>query len=300
LIKDRETCPFLFNATIDSDSSNPTLWIQSATHQFPMITSTQNSKIKLVRQLLSQTKTRKKQQAFVLEGIRLLEEAFNTPFTPELVLYTEELELRGRTLIKEFKTRGVSCELTTPEVFRSTSDTENPQGILAIYPIISLPLPDRADFLIIADEIRDPGNLGTLLRTALAAGAEGVLLTPGTVDPFSPKVVRAGMGAHFHLPVISVSWEDIKKTTSELTLYLADMNEGSSIWQTDLTIPLGMIIGGEAHGPGKNARGLADKVLHIPMNGKSESINAAAAGAVLMYEIRRQRTVDANIEPSLK
>jgi len=259
-----------------------------------MITSTQNPKIKQVRQLLTQTKARKKQQAFVLEGIRLLEEAINTPFTPEVVLYTEELEERGLSLVKEFMTRGVSCELTAQDVFNSTCDTETPQGILAVYPLFSIPLADTADFLLIVDEIRDPGNLGTLFRTALAAEIDGVLLSPGTVDSFSPKVVRAAMGAHFHLPVISMSWEEIKKTTRGLTLYLADMNEGSSFWQTDLTIPLGMILGGEAHGPGKSARALTDKSLHIPMNENSESINAAAAGAVLMFEVRRQRTIGNN------
>ena len=256
-----------------------------------MITSTQNPKIKLVRQLLTQTKARKKQGAFVLEGIRLLEEAYHSHFAPELLIYTADLDQRGLALVREFESKGVICELTVPNVFSSASDTETPQGILAVYPLISLPIPDRADFLLIADEIRDPGNLGTLMRTALAAGADGVLLPPGTVDPFSPKVVRAAMGAHFHLPVKSVSWPEIKKITQGLTVYLADMDQGLNLWQPDLTEPLGIIIGGEAHGPGKIARELANKVLHIPMSEKSESINAAAAGAVFLYEIRRQRTL---------
>ena len=256
-----------------------------------MITSTQNPKIKLVRQLLTQTKARKKQGAFVLEGIRLLEEAFNSPFTPELLLYTADLDQRGVSLVKEFETGGVNCELTAPNVFSTASDTETPQGILAICPLISLPIPDHADFLLITDEIRDPGNLGTLMRTALAAGADGVLLPPGTVDPFSPKVVRAAMGAHFHLPVKIASWIEIKKTIRGLTVYLTDMNQGVNLWQSELTEPLAIIIGGEAHGPGKIARELTNKVLHIPMSDKSESINAAAAGAVLLFEIRRQRTL---------
>jgi TrmH family RNA methyltransferase len=291
MIKDRETCPFLFNATIDSDGSSLQQWFYSAINKGFMITSTQNPKIKLVRQLLTQTKARKKEGAFVLEGIRLLEEAFNSHFAPELLLYTADLDQRGLSLVKEFKSRSVNCELTAPNVFNSASDTETPQGILAIYSLISLPFPDRTDLLLIADEIRDPGNLGTLMRTALAASADGVLLPPGTVDPFSPKVVRGAMGAHFHLPVSTASWPEIKKITRGLTVYLADMNQGVNLWQSELTEPLAIIIGGEAHGPGKIAREFANKVLHIPMSEKSESINAAAAGAVLLYEIRRQRTL---------
>ncbi len=291
MIKDRETCPFLFNATIDSDGSSLQQWFYSAINKGFMITSTQNSKIKLVRQLLTQTKARKKQGAFVLEGIRLLEEAFNSPFTPELLLYTADLDQRGLSLVKEFESGGVNCELTAPNVFSSASDTETPQGILAVYPLLSLPIPDEADFLLITDEIRDPGNLGTLMRTALAAGADGVLLPPGTVDPFSPKVVRAAMGAQFHLPVKSASWSEIKEITRDLTVYLADMDQGLNLWQPDLTEPVAIIIGGEAHGPGIIAREFASKVLHIPMSAKSESINAAAAGAVFLYEIHRQRTL---------
>lgn len=256
-----------------------------------MITSTQNPKIKLVRQLLTQTKARKKQGTFVLEGIRLIEEALKSDFAPELLLYTADLDQRGISLIKEYESRGLNCELTAPDVFNSASDTETPQGILAVYPLISLPLPDNVDFLLIADEIRDPGNLGTLLRTALAAGAGGVILAPGTVDPFSPKVVRAAMGAHFHLPVKTASWPEINNITHGLTIYLTDMAHGINLWQADLTEPLGIVIGGEARGPGKTARRSANKVIHIPMSEKSESINAAAAGAVIMYEIRRQRTL---------
>jgi len=256
-----------------------------------MITSSQNPKIKLVRQLLNQSKARKKKGAFVLEGIRLLEEAVNTEFSPQLLLYTTELDQRGCQLVKDFESRGVVSEETLPEVLRSVSDTETPQGILAVYPLFSLPLPDPADFLLIADEIRDPGNLGTILRSALAAGADGVLLSPGTVDPFSPKVVRAAMGSHFYLPILTTSWEGIKTITRDLTIFLADMNAGADLWQSNLRDPLAIIIGGEAHGPGKSSRDLANHAIHIPMNEKSESINAAAAGAVLLFEVRRQRTM---------
>ena len=160
---------------------------------------------------------------------------------------------------------------------------------MAVFPINPLPLPIQKDLVLIADEIRDPGNLGTLMRSSLAAGVDMFLLSPGSVDLYSPKVIRSGMGAHFRLPAITASWEEILKLTSGLVLYLADMNQGKSCWETDLTGPVGIILGGEAHGPGENARELANHSVHIPMNTHSESLNAAAAGAILLFEIRRQR-----------
>jgi len=255
-----------------------------------MISSVQNPKIKRIRLLQTQSRSRKKELAFIVEGIRLLEEAQNTYQVPELVIYTSDLDPRGQKLVEAFLEQNVPCEEVSEQVIKAASDTETPQGILAILPLKPLPLPEETDFLIIADEIRDPGNLGTLLRTAQAAGADGFLLSPGTVDPFSPKVIRAGMGAHFRLPILSCSWEKIREITDGLTIFGADMKEGSRIWDADLNLPLALILGGEAHGPGKHSRDLADAWMHIPMTDGSESLNAAVAGAVLMFEVLRQRT----------
>jgi len=255
-----------------------------------MISSVQNSKIKRIRLLQTQSRSRKKELAFIVEGVRLLEEAQNTYQVPELVIYTPDLDPRSQKLVEAFLEQNVPCEEVSEEVIRAASDTETPQGILAILPLKPLLLPEKAGFLIIADEIRDPGNLGTLLRTAQAAGVDGFLLSPGTVDPFSPKVIRAGMGAHFQLPILSCSWEKIHEVTDGLTVFGADMKEGSRVWDADLSLPLVLIVGGEAHGPGKHSRDLADAWIHIPMTDGSESLNAAAAGAVLMFEVLRQRT----------
>ena len=104
------------------------------------------------------------------------------------------------------------------------------------------------------DSLSDPGNLGTLMRASLAAGADGLLLSPGSVDPFSPKVLRSGMGAHFKLPLQIADWTEIATLTQDLTLLLADMTSGASLWDTDLTGPVGIILGSEAHGPGAEAR----------------------------------------------
>ncbi len=138
--------------------------------------------------------------------------------------------------------------------------------------------------------MRDPGNLGTLLRSADASGVDLVLIPPGTTDPFGPKVVRAGMGAHFHVPILSMTWEEIGQFPSPASQrsLLADM-EGDSCWETDLRQPLTLIVGGEAEGASEQARKLAGQRVSIPMAGRSESLNAAVAGSVLMFEIMRQR-----------
>jgi len=202
-----------------------------------MITSRQNQKIKRIKQLTSQAKFRKKENAYIVEGIRLLEEALQADQIPEQVLYSPDLDQRGQTLVEIFQDQQVLCELAALDVLNAASDTENSQGIMAVFPIDPLPLPDQNDLVLIADEIRDPGNLGTLMRSSLAAGVDMFLLSPGSVDLYSPKVIRSGMGAHFRLPAITTSWEEILQLTSGLVLYLADMNQGKSCWETDLTAP---------------------------------------------------------------
>lgn len=255
-----------------------------------MITSLQNPKIKRVRLLNSQSKSRKKQGAFVLEGVRLLEESLNAGIDPELVLHTPDLDQRGTELVAQFQDRGVPAELTAPEIFEAASDTTSPQGILGILPLISIPFPHEANFILITDEIRDPGNLGTLMRSAAAAGVDALIVTPGTVDPYSPKVTRAAMGAHFHLPVKSASWGEISNLTKGMQCLLADMNAGLPIWDANLADPTAIILGSEAHGAGIEARQLAEQSVHIPMEKGTESLNAASAGAVLLFEVRRQRS----------
>jgi TrmH family RNA methyltransferase len=193
-------------------------------------------------------------------------------------------------LVAQFQARGVPADMVAPEIFGAASDTTSPQGILGVLPLITIPLPTEADFILIADEIRDPGNLGTLMRSAAAAGADALIFTPGTVDPYSPKVTRAAMGAHFHLPLKSASWQEISDLTQGMQCLLADMNEGLSIWDANLVDPAAIILGGEARGAGKEARQMADQTIHIPMKAGTESLNAASAGAVLLFEVRRQRS----------
>jgi len=256
-----------------------------------MITSNQNSKIKLVKSLLSRSKERREAGLFVAEGVRLIEEALNGNWKFETVFYDETLSERGKSLISNLGSRNIEIEEVSESVMKSISETESPQGILAILKFSQIPIPDSLNFVLIPDQIRDPGNLGTLLRSAIATGVQAVLIPPETTDTFAPKVLRSGMGAHFKLPIQEMSWEEISQVVKSagLNVFIADM-DGQPCWETDLTKPTALIVGSEAEGASESARRLANGKISIPMSGDIESLNAGVAGSVLMFEVLRQRT----------
>jgi TrmH family RNA methyltransferase len=257
-----------------------------------MITSSKNPRIQYVHALQARPRERREAQAFVVEGIRLAEEALDSGWAAQLALYTSDLGERGLAVVEGLKAQGAQVEEVTPQVLKAASDTQTPQGILAVLPVRSIPIPDKLDFLFIPDGVRDPGNLGTMLRTAAAAGVGAVFLPAGTVDAFAPKVVRAAMGAHFRLPIHTKSWEEIQSTleSAALKVYLAAARQGMAFTQADFRSPLALVIGGEAGGAGEQAARLAHSRVYIPMPGGMESLNAAAAAAVLLFEVVRQRT----------
>lgn len=258
-----------------------------------MITSTHNPKIQAVKKLLGQARERREAGSFVAEGVRLVEEGGAADWPATLVLYTEGLSPRGEQVVRQLAGSGAEVEQVAQFVLDSVTDTEATQGILAVFAARTLPIPADLNFVVIADAIRDPGNLGTFLRTAAAAGVQAALLTPGTADAFAPKVLRAGMGAHFRLPIHRLDWpaiEHLLKTRPlPIEAYLADSSEGIPCWQADLRQPCALIIGGESEGAGPEAQQLASSRLIIPMPGRSESLNVAVAAAVLLFEVVRQR-----------
>jgi TrmH family RNA methyltransferase len=257
-----------------------------------MITSAQNPKLKLARSLLGRPKERREAGAFVAEGVRLVEDALAAGWGFKYVLCDEMLSERGKSLVASLQSHGVDVEQVAANLMKSLSETETPQGILAVLRLPTFTVePSTLNFILIPDQIRDPGNLGTLLRTAAAAGVQAVLLPPETTDAFAPKVVRAGMGAHFRLPIRALAWDEIGQvcTSAGLQVWLADMG-GVSCWQADLRRPLALIVGGEAEGASAAARRLANEMISLPMPGGIESLNAAVAGAVLMFEVLRKRT----------
>jgi RNA methyltransferase, TrmH family len=261
-----------------------------------MITSAQNPKVQRVRGLLEKRKTREQEQAFVIEGVRLAEEALASGWQADLVLHSNQLGERGQMLLGGFASTGAEVVEIPPKLMESITGTETPQGIMVVLPLPDqnmLPLPDPLNFVVIADNLRDPGNLGTLLRTAGAAGAQAVLLSPGTADAFSPKVLRAGMGAHFRLPALHSGWGEIraicKNRQPRLQVILADAAAEMACWDVDLRQPLALIVSSEAEGPSTEARALATQAVTIPMPGQSESLNAAIAASILLFEVVRQR-----------
>lgn len=260
-----------------------------------MISSVQNPKIQWVRKLQAQPRQRHEEGVFVVEGVRLVEEALLAGWSSQLVLYTDALSPRGMELIEQFKQNAVLVEQVSLPVLRAASDTQTPQGILAVITHQELLLPERPDFLLVLDGVRDPGNLGTMLRTAAAAGVQAVFLLPGTVDPYAPKVLRAAMGAHFRLPILVSDWDALSAFFSldgaggGIDVYLAEAGGGLQYTQANLRRPCALIMGGEAEGAGQQARVLAHHRLSIPMAGSIESLNAAMAAAILMFEVVKQR-----------
>ncbi len=261
-----------------------------------MITSAQNTRIKTVRALLTQHLERTQNRKYVVEGVRLVEEAITAQVRPDLVLFSGLLSERGQSALEKLKSLNCEIEEVTPALLKSLSDTDTPQGILAVVPMQTMTLPEKADFIVLADQIRDPGNMGTLLRTCLAAEVQAVIYTVGTVDVYSPKVVRSAMGAHFRLPIISADWNAIrdwlaKQKTTPPNLWISDVREGIACWEADLKTPMLLGIGNEAEGMSAEAYTLPHRKIHIPMPGQAESLNASVAAGILIFEAIRQRSI---------
>jgi len=254
-----------------------------------MLLSAQNPKIKLIRALAGKPKERRENGAFLAEGARLVEDALNAAWKFRFALLSEEASPRAGQTARRLSQAGITVEAVSGEIFASLAETGSSQGILAALELPQPVFPPDPHFLLLLDQIRDPGNLGTLLRAAAAVGAQAVLLPPETTDPFAPKVVRAAMGAHFRLPIFSLGWAEIRSRINGLKVFLAETEKASSCWRTDLTPPLTLVIGGEAEGASPQARELTDENIAIPMPGGMESLNAAMAGTVLMFEVLRQR-----------
>ena len=200
-----------------------------------MLTSLSNERVKLVRALQTQRKVREQERRFVIEGVRLIEEALKANADFDFVFYEETKDERARKLLDELTRRRATLFQTSSQIMRACADTEHPQSVIAVVKNERLMIKDSAaansifnlqSLCLICDRISDPGNLGTLLRTSAAANVDAVLLSPDTVEAFNPKVVRAGMGAHFHLPIDSLSWAEIKERTTNLKIYLADAQHG--------------------------------------------------------------------------
>lgn len=256
-----------------------------------MITSLNNEHVKQVRALQSNRRTREKMERYVVEGSILLGEVVQTNTQIEEVFYTEDFASTndGLALINALSQQGATLIPVDDAVMKSMSDTVTPQGILAVLPMHFPSPPENATFSLIIDSMNDPGNLGTIMRTAAAAGIDLLCLMQGTVDITNPKVVRSAMGAHFRLPMMVLQWDDLGKVLPDQAVFLAEIGSGAPYYDVNWTQPCALIISNEARGPTDSARSAAHAYVTIPMPGGMESLNAGIATGILLFEMVRQR-----------
>ncbi|HEX9038926.1 MAG TPA: RNA methyltransferase [Ktedonobacterales bacterium] len=272
-----------------------------------MITSGSNPRIAQLRTLHS-PKGRDAAALFLIEGPHLLEAALDAHIIPRLIVFdpdglarsAESRRLLDRII--EARANGAEALEATPPAIERACDARTPQGVVGAVALEDL-APDkirarrrgRARPLLLAlDALADPGNMGTILRSALAADVDEALLGPDCVDPFAPKVVRAGAGAHFHLPVrAGLRWPDIAErfagAPAAEQVLVAEASGHVAYDEVDLTRRTVLIIGNEAHGVSRQAAALATERVSIPMWNKVESLNAGIAASVILFEAARQR-----------
>jgi TrmH family RNA methyltransferase len=254
-----------------------------------MITSTSNIQVKKLIQLQKKSKLRKEEQVFVAEGIRMFRE---TPKDRIVRAYISE-SLFAKEVID---TERLRYEVLSDAIFAKVSDTKTPQGILCIVKreesSVEKMLAKEQPFLVLLENLQDPGNLGTIIRASEAAGADGILMSADCVDIYNPKVIRSTMGGIYRVPFAYV--EDLPGTMEMLEnkgvrVYAAHLEGSVSYDEQDYRTGCAFLIGNEGNGLTKEATQAASGRIRIPMCGQVESLNAAVAASVLMFEAARQR-----------
>ncbi|TYP49816.1 TrmH family RNA methyltransferase [Thermosediminibacter litoriperuensis] len=250
--------------------------------------------IKMVRALVQLKNYRKRHGLFLVEGLRATEEALNSDHSVEFLLVSDDFLKRHREKIEKYE--NMRIYEVPREVYETLSDTEAPQGIMAVVRMKNFELRNiyEDNFLIVAlDGIKDPGNIGTIIRTADAAGAGGILAGKGCVDIYNPKVVRATMGSIFHLPVIE--GVDLPAVLHELSqkgakIVVTHLGAEKSYFDVDLTGSVVLVFGSEAEGVSPEILEMPVELVKIPMPGRAESLNVAVASGIVLFEAVRQRS----------
>jgi len=258
---------------------------------YRMLTSLNNTRIKRVAELSKRAGARNKEDVFVVEGIRMFREA---PSDRIVECYVTE-EFLERCDCKD-RLEKCSYETVSEEVFRKISDTQTPQGILCVvkqyhYRMEEL-LQKEKPFLVILEELQDPGNLGTILRTGEGAGIDGIIMSKKTVDIYNPKTIRATMGSVYRVPFLyTESLEQVILQLKEKNIhtYAAHLDGKEYYDIQEFKEGCAFLIGNEGNGLKKETADLAEKYIKIPMMGQLESLNAAVAAAILMYEAASRR-----------
>ncbi|WP_066640344.1 TrmH family RNA methyltransferase [Desulfolucanica intricata] len=263
-----------------------------------LITSEANPHIKYLKRL-ARRRFREEEEKFIIEGVRFVEEAVSCGWSLETVVYTPRVvqKDRGKRLLDSIAKLNIPTIEVTEAIFSNLSFTVTPQGVLAVVKayknnLTNLLQNKQNSLFVMIDGIQDPGNLGTIIRIADAAGAAGVILAKGTVDLYNPKTLRATMGSIFHLPVIMAGEagevaEGLLQNGVRLVVGIPQAR--LPVYHADLTGPVALVVGSEANGVSEKVKALAEYQINIPMPGRAESLNAAAAAAIMCYEAIRQR-----------
>lgn len=242
------------------------------------ILSVKNPQIKEWKKRLTK-KDRDKTGTFLVEGFHLVEEAFKADAIIDLIV-SEEID------VPSWDYGEIPVTIVTKEIIKELSDTETPQGILALCrQQTNQDILNTAQTFIAIDQVQDPGNLGTIIRTADAAGLDAVIIGEGTVDIYNPKVVRSGQGSHFHLPIVKMNLPAFIDTLKErnIPVFGTALENGRNYRETKKTESFCLIVGNEGNGVSKEVLSKTDTNLYIPIHGKSESLNVAVAAGILMY-----------------
>jgi len=242
---------------------------------------------------LRRRRARERQQLFVAEGVRAVEELLASPLLVRGLLVAPKLAdaPRGAVLLDAARRRGVDVTDVDEREFASAAETDSPQGVLAIGEIPTrrledTELPARAR-LVALDGVQDPGNVGTILRTAAALGASAVLAMPGTVDLWNAKVVRSAMGALFHSPAFITTWPefDTFRARHAVALWGADAG-GTPLERLQPPDRLALLVGNEGAGLSSDGRARVDQSVSIPIGSDVESLNVAVATGIILYQLR--------------
>lgn len=261
------------------------------------LTGSRNLLIKEVRSLKNKD-SREDKGLYFIEGARFVAEALKGNMNIKYIVLSEAFlsNAGSSVLLQKINENDIVSYVIPDSIFSSVSDTKTPQGILAVLPLERKQLKDAVfdgGLLVILDTIKDPGNMGTIIRTADAAGCEGVIIPEGCVDVYNPKVLRSTMGSVFHVPVYHccsmAEAMDIAGKNGYL-LYASHLEGSVSIYEADLSARIALIIGSEAEGIGEQTAKDANLLIRIPMEGRAESLNASVAAGIMIFEAMRQKS----------
>lgn len=256
-----------------------------------IIQSRENALIKHMKKLKDK-KYRIQNGAFLIEGFRFVEEALKSDFDIEAVFISQSISNSTYASDIVGGVKGATkLYYVSDNIFKDIATTETPQGIVACAKIKKYPLQNYEGFYVLADKIQDPGNMGTIIRTAHAAGAKGVIYTKGTVDVYNEKTLRSTMGSIFHISVIEDSELEITRTLKSkgFKVVVSSLDTDNNFFDVDLSGNSIICIGNEGNGISEEIYALADDKVKIPMPGGAESLNASVAASIMIYEIVRQK-----------